>query len=162
MAYTTLAKIKSMFRKIAIEADTGTEANNTAITEEEVTEFMTDADALIDAILAQYYVTPITGTESLKLLDVVSKYLVADTIKGILELTTQSSDKTQDVQGSLGLQAHAMLKKMVPHYDCKCDKWIDAVMPLPDAVMKEINPTSSNIGASYGGTKEFSKGGGNW
>ena len=162
MAYTTVDKIKSMFRKIKIEDDTGTEANNTAITTEEVDQFIIDADAWIDNVLAPYYVLPITGTESLKILDTISRYRVAHTIKGILELTKQVSDKVQDVQGNLLKQSEVMLNKLIPHYDCKCKKWIDAEAPLQDATQKPTPPINSSLFSSSSNTATFTKGGNNW
>ena len=72
MAYTTLAKVKSMFRSISIEAETGNEDTNTVVTSEEVDEFILEADSEINSKLSDYYDTPITGAESLVIIGQIS------------------------------------------------------------------------------------------
>jgi len=157
MAYTTVAKVKSMFRNIKFDA------SSSAVTESEVEKFITDADTWIDAKLNPYYTTPITGTESLKIVDMISKYLAAHTVKTILELTTQSSSKNQEVQSNLRKLAEKMIEELIPHYDGKSKVWTDAVTPLPDAAKKDVAPTGDS-GFSYPTVTSptFTKGGNNW
>lgn len=161
MAYTTLAKIKSMFRDIQIEAATGDAETETAITNEEVTEFITEQDAFIDAKLNDYYVTPITGASSLLIVGRISKLLVAHDIKMILESEEQFSDKKQDVQGNLRLQALEMLKSLVPQQDNKGD-FQDPKMLLPDAVLRDVSPKAAAVSSHNTGTVTIKKGGDNW
>ena len=68
MAYTTVDKIKAMFRAIDMVDATGDADNDTAIITEEVTQFITEAESRINAKIKQYYATPITGPESLNIL----------------------------------------------------------------------------------------------
>lgn len=163
MAYTTLAQIKSMFRGIDIIADTGDEATNTVITEEEVTQFITDADIEIDAKLNEYYVTPITGTESLKYINVISKYKVAHIMKTILEAQSENSDRQQDVQTNLGKKADELLNALLPKI--VNGKFVDALTNLSDAPRQQKGPDSGTVfGINYSGvrTPTFKKGGDNW
>ena len=156
MAYTTKALVQSMFRNLKVEA------TGTVITDDEITQFIEDADAWIDAKLKRYYEVPITGTESLKIVGVISRYRVAHTIKGILELTEQKSDKVQDVQGNLGKQAAIMLEELIPHYNCKCKRWEDAKAPLPDTDLKPIPPVASSVTKAPTTPRTFYRGGNNW
>lgn len=164
MGYTTVAKIKSMFRNIDIEAATETPSTDTVITTEEVEQFIVDADAWIDNVLYPYYTTPITGTESLKVVDTISRYFAAHTIKGILELTKQTSDKEQDVQGNLGKRAKAMLDKLIPKRvkTAQGTQWVDAEAPLSDAPKKSVPPVNASLITSSSNTAVFTKGGANW
>ena len=70
-----------MFRDIDIQA------TDTVVIDSEVTDFITEADAVIDGLLYPYYVTPITGAESLKIvihLDNIARWLYQINIaKGI-------------------------------------------------------------------------------
>lgn len=157
MAYTTVAKVKSMFRNIKFDS------SSSAVTESEVDQFIADADVWIDAVLDPYYVTPITGTNSLKIVDMISKYIASHTVKTILELTTQTSAKKQDVQSNLRKLAESMLDKLIPHYDKKTKVWEDALTPLPDATKKDVAPEGDS-GFSYPTITDptFTKGGDNW
>lgn len=166
MAYTTLAQIKSMFRQIQIEDDTGSDATSTVVTTEDVTQFIADADAEIDATLAEYYIVPITGTESLKYINVISKYKVAQVIKTILEAKVELSDRDQEVQTNLGKQADKMLAALVPQY--KNGKMIDPQVQLTDAPRTEISPKGGSVfGINYATSSParshtIKKGGDNW
>ena len=162
MAYTTEAKIKGMFRNIQILAATGTEENDTAITLEEVATFISEADAEIDAKLNLYYVTPVTGVESLKILSTISTYKVSHRIKTILELVQPVSDKEQQVQTNLEMKASALLEDVIPHYDAQYKVWKPAVAKLPDAVEKEYAPSTGSIFSSAVNVPIFTKGGDNW
>lgn len=157
MAYTTKALVQSMFRNLKIEV------TGTVVTDDEVAQFIEDADAWINAKLKTYYTVPITGLESLKIVGVISRYRVAHTIKGILELTEPKSDKVQLIQGNLGKEAVAMLEELIPHYNCKCKRWENAKTPLPDEAMVAFPPKSGSV-TSYNTVLKptFTKGGNNW
>jgi len=167
MPYTTLAKVKSMFRGITISADTGNESTNTAVTEEDVAEFIAEADAEIDARLNRYYVTPITGTEALKVVGTISKYKVAHMIKTILEATSSNSDKEQDVQTNLEKKANRLLEDITPTFKSvgSGGTWIEPVIDLVDATRKPSSPRDASVfGTNYAGvrTPTITRGGNNW
>lgn len=161
MAYTTEAKIKSMLRDIIISA-------TSVVTTSDVTEFISESDAVIDAKLSPHYTTPITGVEALKLVGLVSKLMVAHTIKTILETVDQKSDKVQDVQTNLGKKAEKMLDDMIPWYNEDADRWEEALIPLTDAVRRDRSPKTASIFRSQRTGKvpalaaTIIKGGDNW
>jgi predicted metal-dependent hydrolase len=158
MAYTTEDKIKAMFRNIDIGA-------NTAVTTTEVATFIEEADAYIDSKLYDYYETPVTGTESLKILSVISTYFVAHRIKTILELNKQNSDKNQEVQTNLQKIAEKMLNDLIPQTKMCGGKCVttEPILKLTDAVSKEFAPSTASVTSYKSGlTKTFEKGGDNW
>ena len=160
MAYTSLAQIKSMFRGITIASDTGDESTNTVITTEDVTQFIADADAEIDARISDYYTTPVTGTEALKYLNVISKYKVAHIINGILHT---DSERDINQESSLGVKADKLLESLAPQF--KNNEWVDPKVQLTDAARTQRGPKSgSTFGINYSGvrTPTIKKGGGNW
>jgi len=163
MGYTTLAKIKSQFRQIQIEAETGDEDQDTVITEEDITLWISESDAQIDATLGSYYITPITGSEALKIMSTISTYLVSHRIKTILELDTQVSDKKQEVQTNLEKKAEKMLSNLMPKFNAKTGGWDEPIMIISDATKRATSPDSSSI-FSYNNNQSatFKKNGNNW
>ncbi|MCP3684540.1 MAG: hypothetical protein GY861_17885 [bacterium] len=162
MAYTTLAKVKSMFRGITIEADTGDEQTNTAVTTEDVDDFIAEVDAEINGLLSDYYVTPITGTEALLVIGRIAKYKVAHIIKTILEAREELSDKNQEVQTNLEKKANMMLDQIIPTWDSDCCEWVDPRLQLADAVRKTISPKTGAVFGSSKNVATIKKGGDNW
>ena len=152
-----------MFRDIAIEIATGDPDTETSVTAEDVTQFIEDADSEIDMVLSDYYVTPISGVESLKYIAVISKYKVAHVIKTILETTSQISDREQEVQTNLGKKADKLLYALVP--SLVNGKLVDPVVSLSDATKKLNSPENASVfGHNYTGvrTPTVTKGGNNW
>jgi len=162
MGYTTEAKVQSMFRAIEFAAATGDEQTETAVTQEDVAEFILEADAEIDSKLTKFYEVPITGAEALKIVGQISKYKVSHVIKTILESTTQTSDHNQEVQINLELKANKLLDDIVPHWDKKCCEWVDPAMTLTDAVTKPRSPVTGSVFSSASHTAEIKRGGDNW
>jgi len=162
MAYTTVAKVQSMFRAIEFAAATGSEQTETAVTTEDVDEFILEADAEIDSKLVKFYTVPITGTEALKIVGQISKYKVAHVIKTILESDSQTSDHVQEVQTNLEMKANKLLDDIIPHWDAKCCEWVDPAMTLTDAPSKPRSPVTGSVFSSSAHTAEIKRGGSNW
>ena len=162
MPYTTVEKVKSLFRDIEIEATTGTPANDTVVTTEEVDEMISEVDAEIDAKLSDHYEVPITGTESLKIIGKISRLKVAHLIKTILESTAELSDRNQEVQTNLEKKAEKMLMDVIPRWDEKCCEWVDPIMQLTDATRTEKSPKSGNLFKANTTTRSIKRGGDNW
>lgn len=162
MAYTTEAKVKTMFRDIVINPATGNPETETAVTSETVTELITEADAFIDGKLFDYYTTPITGVNSLIMVGRISKLLVAHDIKMILESIDQSSDKKQEIQGNLRAQATSLLSDIMPNWDSDSDQWVEPVVQLVDAPRKAVSSKTGSVFQSNSGTVTITKGGDNW
>jgi phage gp36-like protein len=78
MSYATVADIESEFK--SIDFTTG------ALVTSEVTEFLNQTDALIDAYLNQRYVLPITDADSLLILKKIEIDFVAYRVAKILNL----------------------------------------------------------------------------
>jgi len=102
MAYSVYGDVQSEFKSTTFGA-------STKITSTEVTEFISQADAMIDGIVSGKYVTPVTGSESLKIVKMISINLVAGRIWNILEREgTDAKNKGHDLIEF----AKAMLKKI--------------------------------------------------
>jgi len=155
MAFVTEAQVKGMFRNIDVAGDT-------SITSTDTIQFIDDADSEINAILKEFYVIPITGSEALKILQTISKYKVAHIIKTILELNVQVSDKVQEVQTNLERKADRMMKNIIPQYDSKTESYLRPLMPLPDAVLLARVPKDASIITSPTLEPTFEKGRDNW
>ena len=162
MAYTTEAKVKTMFRDITIAAATGDPETETAVTSETVAELITEHDAFIDSKLYDFYTVPITGASALLMVGRIAKLLVAHDIKMILESVDQSSDKKQEIQGNLRVQALSLLENIMPKWDSDCCLWVDPVVKLIDADLKQLSPVGGSVFASNTGTVTIKKGGDNW
>jgi hypothetical protein len=78
MAYSALSDIQSEFKALTFSA-------STTPTSTAVGGFITQADAEIDARVGLKYVTPVTGTTSLAILQRISTMLVVGRVKKILE-----------------------------------------------------------------------------
>ena len=162
MAYTTLEKVKSMFRGIDIKPINVDPKQNTAVTEEDVADFIAEVDAEINGFLFDYYATPITGDEALLIIGRISKYKVAHIIKTIIEAREELSDKNMEVQTNLEKKAQKMLDQVVPTWDEKCCLWVDPRIQLSDADRQPNTPRNASIFSSSEHTPVIKKGGDNW
>ena len=162
-AFTTVNNVKSLFRRIKIEADTGNEKTNTVVTTEEVNEFINETETAVKARLATCYDISNIGTESNTIIGMVVKYLVADIIKNIMALTVnQNSDrKNQDMGPNWSSKAKEMLEKICPEQDCGSCK-NKPTMPLPDTPLLTEPPTNASLSSSAKNTAQFTKAGPNW
>lgn len=79
MAYATQADIASEFKNLTFDA-------TSAITADEVTEFISQEEAIISATISNRYEIPITGTEAEKILKNISIAYVAFRVAKILNL----------------------------------------------------------------------------
>jgi len=160
--YTDVAKVKSLFRSIKIEDDTGTEATNTVITTEEVTAFIDEVETLIKSRLSTCYDMATVGTESVKIIGMIAKFKVAQIIKDIMELTTSNTENTvQMVTSNWSKKADKMLDQICPIDECgKCKTRPST--PLPDTVMLTYAPATANRVAGTTGTPTFKRGQDNW
>ena len=147
MQYTTVEKIKSLFRSIKIEADTGDEAQNTVITTEELEEFIDEVEATMNAKLSTCYknvyaINVTDNPESFKILRQIASWKTAAIIKNILSLTGKNSkNNNQDLRDDYAMKAKKLMEKICPdnsHCDpCKHKPEI----PLPDVEMLDDAPT---------------------
>lgn len=82
MAYSVYGDVQSEFKDLDL-------SSTTKIKDTEVTQFIVESDAYIDGRLSKKYVTPITGTEALKIVKTISIKLTACRVWGILEVATK-------------------------------------------------------------------------
>lgn len=161
-AFTSVANVKSLFRRIKIEADTGDEKTNTVVTIEEVDEFINEVEAAVSARLSTCYDMSSVGANSTAIIGTIVKYKVADIIKNIMALTTNNSDrKTQDMGPDWAKKAKELLDAVCPEQSCGTCKEKPST-PLPDTALKSEPPAGSNLFSSSSNTPTFTKGGANW
>jgi len=104
MAYSVYTDVASEFKSVTF-------SSTTAVTDSEVTEFISQIDAWIDGILYSKYETPITGTESLKILKMLSIGLTVQRLIPILRVKTGSEGLDQETQ-SVVTRATDILKEI--------------------------------------------------
>lgn len=93
MAYTTSTEIQADFKNIDFTA------TGAAITTASVTQFIVEADALINSYVGSRYTVPITVESGLSLMKLLSRSLVAARIRGMLEVKqSQSTGANQNVR----------------------------------------------------------------
>lgn len=86
MAYCTNAEVTADFKAITFGAPPA------FISTANVDAFILEADALINSYVGQRWVTPVTGdTDSLNLMKLLSRTIVADRIRGILANKQQTN-----------------------------------------------------------------------
>jgi hypothetical protein len=154
--YTSRANVQSLFRDLEVDAA------NTVIIESELDDIISEVEAEIDAKLYDFYVVPVTGTESIKILGKIARMKAGHLVKTILEAQEELSDKTQTVQSNLELRADELLNQIIPTWDAKCCEWVDPRMPLTDATRKQVSPVSGSIFNSNTRTPTIKIGGNNW
>lgn len=161
--FTTVAKVKSLFRNIAIEADTGDPDLNTAITTEELQDIIDEQEAVIKARISNCYDITMIGSESAQILGIVARYMSAQVVKGILQITTEVSDgKVQVVTQNWGKMGKELLEKICPEANCgKCTQ--PPTLPLPDTPLSDVNrPDGSSIFFTENYEQVFKKYEDNW
>lgn len=155
MAYTTIAKVQSLFRKLDVDA-------NTAVTTTEVNDMIAEVDAEIDGKLVDHYAVPIVDASSLLIVGKISRMKVAHLIKTILESTNQLSDREQEVQTNLEKKADALLLSIIPTYNSQNDTWVDPILQLTGASAKSKTPKTGNLFQSNTREITVKRGGLNW
>lgn len=91
MAYAVVADVASEFKDIEF-------ASGTTVTDTEVTEFITQAEALINSFVAKRYQLPITlvdNPDSFSILKWCSVTLVAERVRAIMEVKETAEEVTQ-------------------------------------------------------------------
>lgn len=91
MAYTTYQEIEADFK------DT-TFSSTSNVKQADVTQFIVEADALINSYVGQRYVVPVVSGDGLNLLKFLARSIVTGRIKKILEVKQEkSTDANQNV-----------------------------------------------------------------
>lgn len=91
MPYATFTEIQADFKSMTFAAGFN-------ITDTAVTEFILEADALINSYVGSVYVVPIAAGEALILMKLLSRSLVTNRVKKIMEVKQEkSTDANQNV-----------------------------------------------------------------
>lgn len=104
MSYTTPLEIQSDFKNLVLGADKN-------VTEDDVFQFIKEADALINAYIAARYTVPISPgvdplnlPDSFQLMKTLSRAIVAERIRGILEVKNAGDrGANQNVRSGMSL-----------------------------------------------------------
>ena len=102
MAYSTNSDIQSEFKNLAY--------SSSGITSAEVDEFIAQEDAYIDGRIGNKYDTPVTASNSVKILKTISIQLVAARVKTILAVKTGIPVTDQDSSSNLAVMAKEKLE----------------------------------------------------
>lgn len=117
MAYATASDIQNEFKNIDFSV------SGSSVATAEVSEFISQAEGFINAKISNKYLTPVTGSESVKILKNICIWMVTDRVKEILKVKNVTEDTDQGVrEGSLYKRAMDMLKEIA-----------SGTLPLPDA-----------------------------
>lgn len=92
MSYCTYTDVQADFKSISF-------TSVSLVTSSAVTQFILEADALINTYVGSRYRVPVTGATSLALMSLFSRTLVADRVRGILANKQQTNtDANQQVK----------------------------------------------------------------
>lgn len=95
MAYATTAEIQADFKDTTFDSTSN-------VKDTEVTQFIVEADALINSYVGARYIVPVAAGEGLQMLKLFSRCLVTARIKKILEVKQdKNTDANQNVVGVL-------------------------------------------------------------
>jgi phage gp36-like protein len=121
MAYTQYSEIQSDFKDITFAAGQN-------VTDTDVTQFIVEADALINSYVGQKYVVPVTTGDGLNLLKLYSRCLVTARIKRLMEVKQEkSTDANQNVTSVL-LSPSQVIKQLEAIRDDKAS--LEGATPL--------------------------------
>lgn len=128
-SYTQLEDIESEFKDASYDQDT-------AVTSDDICEFIRQEEALLNAQIATVYSTPVTGTIATAILKKLSTMLVKARVVDLMQVKSGNVDTEQGAAGDyLREQVAEILKKI-----------IDKELLLIDATLNE----------SSGGVKSYS------
>ena len=135
MAYCTAAEVQADFKAVVF-------TTTSLVTLAAVTQFIVEADALINSYVGQRWVTPIASGESANLMKLYSRTLVAERVRAILSNNQQSNqDANQNVRGS-GLTSKDVMKALndIKNGDMQL---VSGTLINTDATMRSNNSSSN-------------------
>lgn len=144
MAYATVANVTSEFKNITFSV-------SSPVTTAEVERFIEEADAHIEGVLSQKYVTPITGTTSLIIVRQISIWLVVQRVKDILAVKSGNQSANQEQGERLDNLAKDMLKDI-----------IDENILLSDATLLDNSDGAFDYNSNNNITQTFKAGEDQW
>lgn len=106
MGYCVLADVQAEFKNITFSAGLN-------VTDTTVTQFIAEGSALIDTYVGGRYATPITGPNSLLVMSLYCRTLVADRIRGILETKQVTNTDSNQNAKNPGLSTSDVIKALI-------------------------------------------------
>ncbi len=146
MAYSTFAQVSSEFKSITFSA-------TTEVTSTEITRFIEEADAEIDSFVGRKYVVPITQSESLKIMRMLSIWLVADRVREIMQMKDVGIEKLK--QGVRAPNSAKRARDML-------DKIVDGEIKLSDASLSTTHDGVQSFAVEESLEHTFKKGVDQW
>lgn len=153
MSYSTIAKVKSLFRDFGGGSDP-------AVSDSEIQEFLDDAALIINGRIGLLYQLPIIladSPDSYGILRRIETYIVADIVDDILNSYTEADKKPE-----WGKKASSLLKDISPPLDKKRGKQLEPAMKLLDAVYLGTSTQRNKITIAKTSGAIFKKGVDNW
>lgn len=127
--YASSGDVTSEFKDITFGA-------STPVTSTEVDNFIDEAESEINSRLSLKYVVPITGTVSLKLMKMITVWMVAERLRAILEIKEVTQDEQgQDVRPAKGRK--------------------EALQIIGDILKTKMKLTDAELATSHSGVKSF-------
>lgn len=137
MAYCSYTDVQAEFKAVTFTLAAATPPS--LVTQEQVTQFIVEADSLINSYVGSRYTVPVTGTQSLSLMSLFSRTLVASRVRGILANKQQTNTDANQQVKSDGLSTKDVMKML--------QEIRDGITPLTDAVL--LNSTASFFSNNY-------------
>lgn len=152
MSYATIDNVKSLFRDFADNPDA-------AVTDDELQEFLDDANAIVNAKIGTLYAMPITeidNPESFKILRRLETFKVACVVDDILNSYGEADKKPMWCK-----KATELMNELVPPKKANC-KQCEPTMKLPDALYLGTSTQRGKIKISATEGTVFRKNENNW
>jgi len=149
MSYTTIAQVKSLFRDFADNSEA-------AVVDAEITEFLNETAAMIDAKLSSLYTLPFSDASTLLILGKIEKFLVAGVVDDILNNYSEADKKPEWAK-----RGHALLTELCPKKN-KDGVQPEPTMKLPGEVYLGTSRQKNRIKVSSTTGAIFQKGQDNW
>ncbi len=153
MSYATPDNVKSLFRDFADNAEA-------AVTDDELQEFLDDAEEIINAKIGILYTLPITegaNPQSFKILKRLETFQVACIVDDILNSYGEADKKPGWCK-----KAQTLLTELVPGINPTTCRQCEPVMKLPDAIYTGTANQKKRITISATTGVQFQKGVDTW
>ena len=147
MAYTTVAKVKSMFRNLK------TDGTNSALTTAEIQIWIDEVSAAVVSCLSQFYTMTSVGSNSELILSRIETFKVAGIVDDMLNNYAEAKSKPMyDKKGE------NLLQKYIPQYNTKKCEWCDPLAKLPDPPFIGLPSSTTEMSVQSQGPATFKKG----
>lgn len=144
MAYSTNALVASEFKSITF-------SSSTKITDSEVDQWITEADAYIDGRIGLIYETPVTGTKALEILKTISIGIVAQRVAYAMEVKSITPKGDQYIP-----------KDLINSAEKKLDMIVNRQLLLSDATERSTSGRVRSYSGSNTVTRKFDQSKDQW